>query len=349
MAEESPALAPRDILIVEDDESFRCMARSVLESAGFTVRAFPGVISAVEGLSVRRPALAIVDVGLPDGDGYGLCRTIKSLAPEVPIIFMTGWSDVHSRMRGFEAGAQDYMIKPPCWEEFLARVKIQLRQSALLKRNLELELRDRVRRDAADMIVHDLRAPLSSILGTLELIRGQGLIHDAYYRKLLEVSRSASETMLLMINDILDVERAESVRLKPEPAPVDVAGLVGKVEGLFGPLCRRRELRWRSRAQPGEAWTDPQLLFRILSNLAGNAIKFSPQGGEVAMESERCGDMLRFRILDRGPGIPDSFKEKIFEKYAQVESPNAQRGGTGLGLTFCRLATEALKGRVWVE
>jgi two-component system sensor histidine kinase/response regulator len=341
------------VLVIEDDPDIQGYCNTVLESAGFTVDS----TSTVEGarrLYGNRPDLIILDIGLPDGNGVELMREWREYGTTPPIMFLTARGDMKTRLECFQKGAQDYLLKPFAAEELLARAKVHLQvkqsQDDLLRRNYELELVTRARQDMADMIVHDLKAPLTSIKGTLQLILAHGLISAEGYASLIHNAGTAADFMLLMLNDLLDVGQAQG--LKAEQAPVDAKLLFEKLQALFAGRAGVVSMKIVARAAPGaeRVRSDQNLLYRIGANLIANAMKASPQGSTIELDAERAGDKYRLIVSDRGCGVPDGEKVRIFEKYMTSHRKGAPLDtGTGLGLAFCRVATAALKGRIWVE
>ena len=197
------------------------------------------------------------------------------------------------------------------------------------------------------MIVHDLKAPLASIKGTLQLAVQHGLITEPAYQNLLVSAGTAAEFMLLMLNDLLDMGRAEAACLQPEFTPVNVETLAAKLKTLFQVHCRVRGVGLESKVAPDAAVvrSDAGLLFRILVNLVSNALKFSPRDSTVSVEASVKDGRQRFTVADRGPGVPDANKHRIFDKYVTA----SEGQGTGIGLAFCRVAATALKGAIRVE
>jgi len=340
------------ILIIEDDPNIQGYAKTVLESAGYEAAVCGTAAEARAAFRAGRYDLVIVDIGLPDGNGLDLCRELGlGTKGEVPFMFLTASGDLKTRLDCFRLGAQDYISKPFAVEELLARVQAHLRlkqsRDDLARRNYELELRQRARQDLTDMIVHDLKAPLTSIKGTLDLAMTHGLITEPAYRNLVSSAGTAADFMLLMLNDLLDLGQAEEAHLAPEIAPVNLEILVSKLQTLFQGHCRARGVRLETRVAPEAALlhTDANLLFRILVNLVSNALRHSPRGEAVTVEVALDKDRPRFAVGDRGPGVPDERKGRIFDKY-ETGDP---RQGTGIGLAFCRVATQALKGKIRVE
>lgn len=348
---------PHKILVVDDDAGIQGFAKTVLEGQGFYAEVCATALQAMRSFRQSRPDMVIIDIGLPDGDGLDLCREMVAGPGErVPILFLTARRDLKTRLECFQLGAQDYIQKPFSVEELLARVKVHLQikesHDELVRRNYELELRSRVRQDLADMIVHDLKTPLTSIKGTLDLIKTHGLISHEGYKNLIENAGSAADFMLLMINDMLDIGQAEQAGLKTEIVVVDLPSLLARVKAIFAGRCQVRGVALSCALRDGAQAlaTDHNLLFRILVNLIVNAMQFSLRGAEVSLECFVRGGGARFVVADRGPGVPAAEKLRIFEKYASVAPrETAEESGTGIGLTFCRLAAATLKGRIWVE
>jgi signal transduction histidine kinase len=343
------------ILLVEDDDAIRTSCERALKSAGFEVQSCASAFEARALYIGRRPGLAVLDIGLPDGNGLDLMREWRSLPMPPPIVFLTARGDMKTRLECFRGGAQDYVAKPFAVEELVARARVHLQvkesQDELQKRNYELELINRARQDMADMIVHDLKTPLSSIQGTLELIQQHGLIGEKDYEGLVANAGAASDFMLLMLNDFLDVGRSQQTGLKAEPAEIEVPLLFRKLDELFAARARLRGVPLVAAAPPGAAVrSDRNLVYRVLANLIANAMKASRPAQTVELGFNRADAKARFSVADRGSGVPDADKQAIFEKFTTTGRSRASiEMGTGLGLTFCRMAAGALGGRVWVE
>jgi len=345
------------VLVVEDDIDIQGYCKTILESEGFIVDACDTLAQARKFFNDNRPDLAVLDIGLPDGTGLDLLKEWHSYpGPKVPILFLTARGDLKTRLECFQQGAQDYVCKPFAVEELLARVKVHLQvkksHEDLVKRNYELELVSRARQDMTDMIVHDLKAPLTAIKGTLELFRARGLISQQSYSSLLENAGSAADFMLLMLNDLLDVAQARQTGLKAERVAIDPAALLRKIEELFSGKIRLTGATLVMRVAPGvtSVRADQNLLYRILVNLIANAMKASPGASTIEIDCAISGGSARLTVADRGPGVPDADKKGIFDKYATSGRKEASlETGSGVGLSFCKAAVAAHKGRLWVE
>ena len=350
-------MARQKILIIEDDMDIQVFAKTLLEGAGFTVEACGTEQDGLRRFEEMRPDLVVIDIGLPDGSGLEVCVAIRAGSKEkVPVIFATARGDLQTRLKGFGAGAQDYIHKPFAFQELLARVKVHLdikkSQEELVERAYNLELVNRARQDLVDMIVHDLKMPLSSIKGTLELIQARGLITAGDYKTLVSHAGTTADFMLLMLNDLLDIGLAQQKGLEPQNAPIDSEGMLQKLTTLFAVRSGRTNVKIKTTVDSSAAnyQSDFNLVFRILVNLISNALSASRAGNEVEIQCRRAGEKVRLSVADRGPGVPDSDKTAIFEKY-KTTKPKSGLGdaGSGIGLSFCKLAAEAMKGKIWVE
>ena len=215
------------------------------------------------------------------------------------------------------------------------------------------------------MIVHDLRSPLSSVMASIELMT-KGIAGEMAdrQRNVLNIAYKSAVQMLDMINALLDISRLESGRL-----PLDLRGqpmrpLVERaVERLMSLVQERNMLiQYDIPVELTHAMVDGELVVRVVQNLVANALKFSGRGSTVLVRAVAAPDIVRggngsrndhpvtgfvtLAVVDRGVGIAPQDQEKIFTKFGQV---GERRGGTGLGLTFCKLVVEAHGGRIWVE
>jgi signal transduction histidine kinase len=199
------------------------------------------------------------------------------------------------------------------------------------------------------MLTHDMRAPLASIQGYAQMLEKQvGKDPLTESGKYLTAILRSSKRLNGMIEDILNTIKLERGEITLSPAPLDAAALCADLFEVYDPLAARKNITFRTEAPPGLKFTgDQRLLERVMANLLGNAIKFTPAAGKLTLACARDGDGVRFLVEDTGPGIPADRHEEIFEKYTQMEEH--KHLGFGLGLAMCKLAVELHKGRIWVE
>ena len=212
---------------------------------------------------------------------------------------------------------------------------------------------ERMKSDFVSTVSHELRTPLTSIAGSLGLLKGgaAGALPERA-TKLVSIAHSNSERLVRLINDILDIEKIESGKMAFDVRPVPLRQLVGQaIDATRGYAARYGvRLEFESRPDIGPAMADPDRLMQVLSNLLSNAIKYSPRDGCVSVSVSGRGGLCRISVADRGPGIPEEFRSRIFAKFAQADgSATREKGGTGLGLSIVREIVTRLGGQVSYE
>jgi signal transduction histidine kinase len=198
------------------------------------------------------------------------------------------------------------------------------------------------------MITHDMRAPLSSILGytqSLSKILPSGPVGEKHIETIIRAARRLNG----MITDILNTTKMERGSMALETENIEAGALLTGVREFYAPEAARKDVSFtvRPAASKTEFNGDPALLERVVTNLVGNALKFTPAGGSVTLSCAASPGEVRFLVEDTGPGIPEDKIKIVFEKYAQMEEHSNM--GFGLGLAMCRMALDLHKGKIWVE
>jgi signal transduction histidine kinase len=291
-------------------------------------------------------------------DGFEVCARLKAEPglKDIPVIFLTAHTGIEEKTKAFGMGCVDYVTKPFHGEEIHARVAthLELRRKtrALEESYAKLAGLEKLRDSLVHMLVHDLRSPLTALCGCLELVEEDaGTALSPEMAADLRTAREAARKMILQVSTILDVSKMEEGQLVPRREEFDLAELIGEVLQGVGSLKTGRELSVEPVRVPATLSADRELVTRLLQNLLCNALKFTPRGGSIRLRVEALDHSLRVSIADTGPGIPAGYREKIFEKFAQVEAQAAglQLPSSGLGLAFCKLAVAAHGGRIGVE
>jgi NtrC-family two-component system sensor histidine kinase KinB len=224
---------------------------------------------------------------------------------------------------------------------------------------------EKMREDLMRMIIHDLRSPLTGIMGGLHLLRKVVENPTSRVEMLLDVATNSSQKMLEMVNSLLDISQLEAGKMRLEIKARSLPDLVDRARERVAPLALEDDIALQVDLPPNlpQVAVDEDLMTRVLVNLLDNAIKFSPQGSVVSVRANGASAPPTFKeseitlqpyvsvsVTDTGPGIPEEYWEKIFEKFSQVEGRESRRGrGSGLGLTFCKLVVEAHGGHIWVK
>jgi len=222
---------------------------------------------------------------------------------------------------------------------------------AVLQDVTERKDAERVKDEFVSVTSHELRTPLTSIRGALGLLAG-GVVGDLpdSAQRMLDVAVQSTDRLIRLINDILDLERLNSGTLSLLLEACDAADLVSRaIEEIRG-AADALGVEVRAVSVEGRVWADPDRIIQTLTNVVGNAIKFSPRSSTVEVSAKVEGDHVRFVVEDHGPGIPADQLETVFERFRQVDASDSRaKGGTGLGLAICRTIVEQHSGRIWAE
>jgi PAS domain S-box-containing protein len=210
---------------------------------------------------------------------------------------------------------------------------------------------ERVKKEFTSTLSHELRTPLTSIIGSLQLINtGMFGTLDQDAAELALVAERNAQRLLDLINDILDLERIDSGRLSLNAEDVSLDEVMQESVVLNRAYAERFGVRLKLSAEPPKVTVhaDRRRLLQVMTNLISNAAKFSPEGGNVEL-SASCDDALvQVSVEDRGPGIPQEFRSRIFGRFAQADSAlTRKKGGTGLGLAICKRLIELMGGEIW--
>jgi signal transduction histidine kinase len=229
--------------------------------------------------------------------------------------------------------------------EELVRRAVAARENAMLYRDAEEATR--ARDQILAVVAHDLRNPLSTIRMAADLVLD--LVGDAPFRRHLETLRRSTERMDALIQDLIEVARIESGKLALQPRPETVDVLVAEAASMLRPLAEARGITFEASVedQLPEVHADATRLLQVISNLAGNAIKFTPPGGTVGVVCAARENTVRFSVTDTGPGIPPEQIPHLFGRFWQADA--GDRRGIGLGLSIARGIVESHGGRIWVE
>ncbi len=235
----------------------------------------------------------------------------------------------------------------------LVETRTQDLQLTNQKLHAEIAERNRVEKIKHDFIAtvsHELRTPLTSIKGTLSLLcSGTVCALPDEARSMLDIAENNSDRLMSLINDLLDIEKIESGKMDFCMQPVDMVELTNETLEINQGYADRHGVTLVNNAVEAEAWTegDKDRLIQVLSNLLSNAAKFSPPGSQIELSVARDNADIRASVKDQGPGIPQDFRSRLFEKFTQLDSAdNRKTGGTGLGLSIAKAIVDYHGGTI---
>lgn len=351
------------ILVVDDNELNRALARSTLEDEGYRVVLASGGAEGIAAFAKERPDCVLLDVRMPEVDGFMACERIRALpgGAETPVLFLTALRDVDTFDRALRAGGDDFLTKPVRPTELVIRVlcalklqrmKVELRgHYELLKHQRDDLLRLQLQKERLTaFVVHDLKNPVNSMdLHAQFLLRDRTLSDSA--RESVTQIRSQARQLTRMILNLLDVSKADEGQLAPKGSDLDLRALVDEVISELGVNAESRKVGLRAVLETDRVHADEDLFRRTLTNLVENAIRYAPAESAITVTAVRLDRDTEIRVADEGSGIPPEMRENVFSPFVQVESGErvVAHGSRGLGLTFCKLVIEAHRGRIWVE
>ena len=355
MAERVDPASKGNILIVDDTPANLQLLAGLLRERGYKPRPVPSGKLALQAASAEPPDLILLDINMPEMDGYEVCAKLKAdeRMKNVPVIFISALTETLDKMKAFHAGGVDYVTKPFDAEEVGARVNAHLTirnlQIDLQHRYEELQKLQSLRDGLVHMIVHDLRSPLTSVMGYMDLLRSEKDAPQEDKDKFVEEAYTGASQMSEMISSLLDINRMEAGEMPVDRKPSDLCEVTRDALRSLGGLTLGRQVSQADPEGPVAANCDADLIRRVVGNLMGNALKFTPSSGSITVTVSRANGQPRVEVADTGPGIPADFIPRVFDKFSQSgEGRSRKKYSTGLGLAFCKLAVEAHGGTIGV-
>lgn len=367
---------PVRILIVDDEQEIATILRHHLEAAGYvTVWARDGR-SALDML--QKPGndfvLTLLDIRMPFMNGVEVLRKIKDTENDIAVVMMSGQGSEQLVVECMKLGAIDYLTKPFGLEDMQQCVERALAYRQALLDNKRLE---REKNDFISMLSHDMKNPLAAVIGSIDIIREQrlGPVNDEQ-ADYLQAAIDGCNEVVAMIDNLLGIQRFEAGRMQLTLRPYDPVALIRSVLGPFVRMVEYERIVLVTELEEGlgEVLVDKSVFSRVIANLLANAIKFTPDGGEIRVSARSltpaaCAALaipdyavipdafhewqsaVRISVHDTGSGIDKADLGRIFERFVQLEpsSCGRERGGSGLGLAFCKMAVERLGGVIWAD
>jgi signal transduction histidine kinase len=304
--------------------------------------------------------IVLLDLSLPDSHGFDTFVRLERAARGTPIVVLSGLDDEAMAIRAVREGAQDYLVKGRADAKTLTRSiryaverkHAEDERARLARARAEAEASLRTRDETLATISHDLRTPLTSIRGTAQLLRrrlGRGVSMDPeeLAERLLRIEEQTVQ-MAQMIDDLLDVARLQAGRpLELRREPCDLVGLVRKTAADVQRSSGRHQVHVIADDEAMVGELDVGRMERVILNLLTNAVKYSPDGGEITLTIRRdIGNRAVVEVRDRGIGIPPADLPRIFERFYRASNVGEKLAGTGLGLAGARQIVELHGGEI---
>lgn len=353
------------ILVVDDDPRNVRLLEGIFRTAGYAVDKAHSGAEALDLIAQTPPDLVLLDVMMPGMSGHDVCVRLKGdeKTRPIPVVLVTSLSSTEDKVEGLDLGADDFVSKPVNRLELLAKTRSLLRiktlhdevtraKEELERKNQELLRLEQLKESLVQMIVHDLKNPLTAIMGNLSLVLQSPAATPAKTEHRLGVALESTRIMMRMILDLLDISRLEESHMTLTREAVSLSSVAQTCLLENGGLVTRGSIHLKEEFPAGlpEAWVDRGLIDRVVANLLSNAIKHTPEGGTITVGARPVDERtLELYVNDTGEGIPEAYHLIIFEKFCQADAKKfGLKTDRGLGLTFCKMAVEAHGGRIWV-
>ena len=340
------------VLIVDDTPSMRDALEALLFREGYHLAFAASGQEALDRLQELSPDVILLDVMMPGMDGLQVCERLKADERwrHIPTILVTTLDSQEDLVRGLDAGADEFLTKPVTGLELRARVRTMLR----IKQQFdELQAALRLREDLANMIVHDLRSPVSVIM--MAIFHLGRAVSTPEALKYVDYVESQARRMDSFLTDMLATAKMAEGKLILSRSMVDVNQLVQEVAKIHGYLAESKGRKLVVVDVPKETRQvslDANLFYRTLDNLISNALKLSPPEGTVTLRAEYPASpmpLVRIQVVDEGPGIPEEDRDRIFDRFEVASLMQQGIPQLGLGLVFCKMVVDAHGGRIFVE
>lgn len=351
-----------NILLVDDTPSNLDVLTAMLKETGYRVRPALNGELALEAVKASPPDLILLDINLPKMNGYEVCIRLKAddATKDIPVIFISALNDVDAIVKAFEVGGVDYITKPFKLREVLARVATHLmivQQRRQLEERYNRDIRhfealNKVKEQFVRSATHDLKNPLSIITGYVALLQNLTPEEFAQYgAEYIDGILGGAKRMLALITDMLDLAQIQTgANLKFEPIDLDTF-MKTAMRGMDIQAKQKHiVLVYTPPAKPVTVMIDTHQMMRVIDNLVGNAIKYTPDGGRVDVFIDIYDDAVGIRIRDTGFGIPAKDLPHIFDAFYRVRGEQHSKvSGTGLGLAIVNTIIEQHGGQIEVE
>lgn len=347
-----PGQNTANILIVDDIPANLKVLGEILKSEGFRVRPVPSGKLALQVIEKEKPDLIILDIMMPEMDGYEVCRRIKANQEfsEIPIIFISALNETGDVVKALKAGGVDYVTKPFQSEEVLARVHTHIK---LYQQSIELKKINLTKDKFFSIIAHDLKGPMGGFTGMTELLAEQSKhMTMQEIQEYLGLLRDTSNNLFQLLENLLQWSRVQQGEIPFNPDIINLRSMINLNIRLNDELARHKGIKITTEIPDHlSVNADENMLQTILRNHISNALKFTPAGGQVTITAQPVNDnFIEIAVTDSGIGMSREMIDKLFRLDARIGRPGTNgEPSTGLGLLLCKEFIEKHGGTIRVE
>ncbi|MBX3044276.1 MAG: hybrid sensor histidine kinase/response regulator [Candidatus Kapabacteria bacterium] len=352
---------PNVILIVDDVVQNLQVLGTTLMQHNYEISMANNGSQALKQVEKVNPDLILLDVQMPDMNGFEVCEKLKSMEKfkDIPVIFLTAKTEAEDILQGFDKGGVDYITKPFNKQELLARIKthIELKKARdiILEQNHKLESLNKEKTEILGIAAHDLKNPLSNIKGLAEVVE---TMFDELDKEDIEDSarkiRMSSEYMFQIISDLLDINAIEEGKMKLNIEPFNFVDVASRTFEKYNLKAADKSIKLIFSSIADEIYVNGDVIktIQVLDNLVSNALKFSPFDRNIYVNIAIDDDQkfATAQIKDEGPGISPEDLKKLFGKFAKLSArPTNNENSTGLGLSIVKKLVDNMDGKIRCE
>jgi len=361
MIEATADTGVKNSILIVDDEKTNLVALTQILNSEYTVYAAKNGQQAIEVAKEFHPDIILLDVLMPDIDGYNAIAELKKIeeTKKIPVIFITGLNDTDSEKKGLALGAVDYIYKPFHPEIVKLRVQTHLKiinHTRTLAAKEEVEYLSRAKSEFLARMSHEMRTPMNAIMGMMQIIKIRGA-PDNIKDNLGKIDIACAQ-MMRLIDDTLDISGMEYGIFKIASYNFNFYAMIEAISQSVGYNASEKFQTLKFKIDPSIPSSlegDEKRLKQVITTLLANAVKFTPDNGEISFEAFVLKDeneiiTLQIEVCDNGIGISKEHQNKLFNIFEQADGGNTRKhGGIGLGLALSKHIIGKMGGSIWIE
>lgn len=357
-----------EVLIVDDIAENLQVLGNILTERNLDVSFASNGKQALEAVAYEAPDLILLDIAMPEMDGFEVCRCLQDdpNTQHIPIIFLTAKTESESIVKGFELGAVDYVTKPFNHAELVSRVfthlelnhsrqLIEQQNDQLRQQNVELQELNATKDKFFSIVAHDLKNPFNTLIGFSELLLSNyANMPSDKIQRFHDYIHKASQQGFNLLENLLEWSRSQTGRLKWKPELFKLENVAIQVEELLAGTADSKSINLQKAIDSNiRVYADPNMIMTVIRNLVSNALKFTDKGGVVTISATAESNEMEnitVTVSDTGIGISPEDQEKLFRlEHHHTTLGTEEEKGTGLGLLLCKEFVEKNGGKIWVE
>jgi signal transduction histidine kinase len=348
-------LEKKSLILIVDDMPENCkLLGNLLKEHGYNPAVAPNGQRALDFVKNKKPDLILLDVMMPELDGFQVCKRLKQdvSTKEIPIIFLTAKVEKNDIIQGLELGAVDYVDKPFNEKELITRVNthiaLKTTRDQLQKTVEALQESNATQNKLFSLISQDLGNIFSGLIGLADLLSNK---NDGNKEFLVNILQQSTQRGYNLLKNLLDWSKLHTGKIKPTLEVLCLKEIVDKNMMLLAHQAQKKNITLFSFVDKTvSVFADGNMINTVIRNLLSNAIKFTPENGKVEISAKREGDLIEILVSDTGVGIKQGDIGKLFKvDVSHSTIGTAEEQGTGLGLILCKDFVESNGGDIWVE